>query len=52
MQAPRENLGYVVTFNPDAKRERPDALCVMDSNPESQTCGIVAGRTEKARAWR
>jgi hypothetical protein len=26
MQALRENLGYVVTFNPEAKREQPDAL--------------------------
>jgi selenium-binding protein 1 len=46
MQAPRENLGYVVTFNPEAKRQQPDALCVMDLNPESQTYGTVVGRTE------
>ena len=46
MQAPRENLGYVVTFNPDAKHEQPDALCVMDLNPESRTYGTVVGRTE------
>ena len=46
MQAPRENLGYVVTFNPEAKRQQPDALCVMDLNPESRTYGTVVGRTE------
>ena len=46
MQAPRENLGYVVTFNPEAKRQQPDALCVMDLNPESHTYGTVVSRTE------
>ena len=34
MEAPPEKLGYVVTFNPDASRRQPDALCVMDLGPE------------------
>jgi methanethiol oxidase len=46
MQAPPERLGYVVTFNPDARRVQPDALCVMDLNPSSPTYGTVIGRTE------
>jgi methanethiol oxidase len=46
MQAPPEGLGYVVTFNPDARRGQPDALCVMDLNPSSPSYGAVIGRTE------
>jgi methanethiol oxidase len=46
MQAPPERLGYVVTFNPDAGRGQPDALCVMDLNPSSPSYGTVIGRTE------
>jgi selenium-binding protein 1 len=46
MQAPPERLGYVVAFSPDASRRRPDALCVMDLNPGSQSYGTVIGRTE------
>lgn len=46
MQAPPETLGYVVTFNPDAARGQPDALCVMDLNPSSQSYGRVIRHTE------
>jgi methanethiol oxidase len=41
MQAARENLGDVVTFNPEARRQQPDAFCVMDLNPGSQSYGTV-----------
>jgi len=46
MGAPSEKLGYVVTFNPDASRRQPDALCVMDLDPDSRSYGTVVGRTE------
>ncbi len=36
MKAPREKLGYVVTFNPDRRRtDNHDALCVLDLDPAS-----------------
>jgi len=49
MQAPQESLGYVVAFNPEARRRQPDALCVMDLNPGSQSYGTPIGRTEMPR---
>ena len=33
MQAPREKLGYVVTFNPTPANGKHDALCVLDLDP-------------------
>jgi selenium-binding protein 1 len=33
MQAPRERLAYVVTFNPDPANWRHGALCVVDVDP-------------------
>jgi len=46
MSAPREKLGYVVSFNPTAQNGRHDALCVIDLDPGSQTYTQVVGRTE------
>ncbi len=46
MNAPREKLGYVVSFNPDPRNGRHDALCVVDLDPASKTCAQVVGRTE------
>src|SRR6266478_3188417 len=46
MQAPRENLGYVVTFNPTPQNGRHDALCVLDLDPKSRTYSQVVSRTE------
>ncbi len=46
MNAPREKLGYVVAFNPDASNGKKDALCVIDLDPGSKTYGQVVGRTE------
>src|SRR6516164_3569556 len=46
MQAPREQLGYVVTFNPKASNGKHDALCVLDLDPKSKTYSQVIGRTE------
>ena len=37
MQAPEEQLSYVVLLNPDGNG-RPDALAVMDVDPGSTTC--------------
>jgi methanethiol oxidase len=41
LPAARENLGYVLTFNPEARRQQPDTFCVMDLNPGSQSYGTV-----------
>lgn len=46
MNAPREKLGYVVTFNPTPDNGRRDALCVLDLDPQSAEYGQVVGRTE------
>src|SRR5487761_742502 len=46
MNAPREKLGYVVTFNPTPGNGRRDALCVLDLDPESATYTQVIGRTQ------
>jgi selenium-binding protein 1 len=46
MNAPREKLGYVVSFNPSAQNGRHDALCVIDLDPASKTYSQVVGRTE------
>ena len=42
MDAPAEQLAYVVTLNTDGKR--PDALCVLDVAPGSSSRGQVVGR--------
>jgi selenium-binding protein 1 len=44
MEAPAEQLAYVVTLNTGG--ERPDALCVLDVAPGSPTSGQVVGRLE------
>jgi selenium-binding protein 1 len=44
MQAPREQLGYVVTFNPTPSNGKHDALCVLDLDPKSETYSQVVGR--------
>src|SRR5579883_3072183 len=46
MQAPREKLAYVAVFNPDASNGRPDAICVLDTDPQSPSYGQVVGRVE------
>jgi selenium-binding protein 1 len=46
MSAPREKLGYVVSFNPTAQNGKHDALCVIDLDPGSKTYSQVVGRTE------
>ena len=45
MQAPEEKLAYVVLLNPDGNA-RPDALAVMDVDPDSSTYQQVVGRVE------
>jgi selenium-binding protein 1 len=46
MTAARETLGYVVSFNPTPGNGRPDALCVIDLDPQSKTYSQIVGRTE------
>jgi len=45
MDAPREKLAYVVSFNPSGD-SRPDAVNVLDLDPDSATYGSVVGRLE------
>ena len=45
MQAPREQLAYVVVLNPNGNG-RLDALAVMDVDPTSSTYQHVVGRVE------
>jgi selenium-binding protein 1 len=49
MQAPHEQLAYVVTLNPN-RDGRPDALCVLDVEPGSPTYGQVVGRVDMPNA--
>jgi methanethiol oxidase len=44
MQAPREELAYVVTLNTNG--QQPDALCTLDVNPNSPTYGQTLSRTD------
>ncbi len=49
MQAPREDLAYVVTLNP-TDDGRPDALSVLDVDPDSPTYGQRVGRVDMPNA--
>src|SRR5439155_27330332 len=42
MTAPRETLAYVAVIDPE--RRRPDALAVLDVDPQSAAYGQVVGR--------
>jgi selenium-binding protein 1 len=44
MEAPPETLAYVVTLATEPGR--PDALCVLDTDPRSSTYGQVVGRLD------
>ena len=55
MQAPPEKLAYVAVLNPDAAVNgngygRPDAIAVLDIDPDSETYGRVVGRVEMPNA--
>jgi selenium-binding protein 1 len=43
-EAPSEELAYVALLNP--KQERPDALGVVDTNPESSSYGQLVGQVD------
>ena len=45
MQAPPETLAYVVVLNPGSNG-RPDALAVLDVDPNSSTYTQVVGRVD------
>lgn len=49
MDAPPEELAYVVTLNTEGNG-RPDALCVLDVDPDSPTHGEVVGRVDMPNA--
>ncbi len=44
IEAPPEELAYVALINP--KQERPDAIGVVDVNPESESYGQLVGQTD------
>src|SRR6266511_1168238 len=44
MTAPRETLAYVAVIDPE--RRRPDALAVLDLDPQSAAYGQVVGRLD------
>ena len=44
MEAPREKLAYVALLNP--AKERPDAIGVVDIDPDSPDYGHLVGRTD------
>ena len=44
MEGPPEELAYVAML--DAKKERPDAMGVVDVNPESPSYGQLVGQTD------
>ncbi|BBL80870.1 selenium-binding protein [Rubrobacter xylanophilus] len=48
MRAPQERLGYVALLDP--KGERPDALGVLDLDPDSGTYAQIVGRVEMPNA--
>jgi selenium-binding protein 1 len=45
-KAPPERLAYVASFDPE--RQRPDAMTVVDVNPESSTYAQIVGQTNLA----
>jgi len=49
MQGPPERLAYVAAFNP-TDDGRPDAMTVVDVDPESTTNGQIVGRVEMPQA--
>ena len=46
IQAPPEKLAYVASFDPT--RKRPDAMAVVDLDPESAGHGQIVGQTDLA----
>jgi hypothetical protein len=50
MQAPRERLAYVATFNPSAESGRKDSICVLEVDPQSSNYSQIVGRVEMAWA--
>jgi methanethiol oxidase len=44
MEAPQEKLGYVAMLNPS--RHRPDAMGVVDLDPDSRSYGNLVGQTD------
>src|ERR1043165_2273983 len=48
VKAPAEKLAYVAMFDPD--RKKPDAIAVVDVDPESSSYAKIIGRTEMSGA--
>ena len=44
--SPREKLAYVAVFNPDPSNGRHDAMCVIDTDPQSSSYSKIVGRLE------
>jgi len=45
MEAPTETLAYIAILNPDRK-DRPDAIAVLDVDPNSTSYGSLVGRVD------
>jgi selenium-binding protein 1 len=43
-KAPRETLAYVAAFDPD--RKKPDAIAVVDVDPQSSSYSRIVGQVE------
>jgi selenium-binding protein 1 len=46
MQGPRETYAYVVTLNPNPDNGQPDALSVLDLDPDSAGYGTIISRLD------
>jgi methanethiol oxidase len=44
--SPREKLAYVAVFNPDPSDGRHDAMCVIDTDPQSSSYSKIVGRLD------
>jgi methanethiol oxidase len=49
-KAPPETMAYIALINPTPENGRPDAIGVVDCDPESATYGRLVGRTELPHA--
>ena len=49
IQAPRETLAYVAAINTNGTK-KPDALAVVDVDPQSKTFGTIVGRLDMPNA--
>jgi selenium-binding protein 1 len=49
-KAPPETMAYVALINPTPENGRPDAIGVVDCDPQSESYGLLIGRTDLSHA--